>query len=267
MGCVDGEQLIRVVVDGGTGCIELNRPDKRNAMTVAMWNDLSAACDRLATDPAVRAVLVRGVGRSFCTGADISALREGDATVKQVVGRAEAKLRALPVPTVAVIHGHCWGAGLQIATACDLRIAAGDATFAVPPARLGIVYPASSLAAMVALIGPAATKRLVFTAAPIDAAQAQHLGLIDGVATVDELDSAATDLVSGFVGSLLSHAAAKAIVNEIVDGADGRSAYRRWMAVWADSADAVEGPNAFLERRAAEFSWHPTQLDNGADDD
>jgi enoyl-CoA hydratase/carnithine racemase len=260
MGRVDSEQLIRVGVEGSTARIEVNRPDKRNAMTVAMWNDLSAACDRLAADPAVRAVLVRGVGRSFCTGADISALREGDATVKEVVGRAEASLRALPVPTVAVIHGHCWGAGLQIATACDLRIAADDATFAVPPAKLGIVYPATSLAAMVALIGPAATKQLVFTAAPIDAPAAEHLGLIDQVVAVDDLDSAATDLVASFSGSLLSHCAAKAIVNAIVDGADGRASYQHWMSVWADSADGAEGPNAFLERRPAEFSWHPSEL-------
>lgn len=248
--------FIDLTVEDGLARITLDRPDKRNAMTVAMWRRLDAACQTIAADPGVRAVVVAGRGRSFCSGADISNLREDDATLRAAVDEAQHRLRGLQVPTIAAIHGHCWGGGLEIAVNCDIRIAAPDATFAIPPAKLGVVYPVASIEALVWLIGPAATKRMIFTARPAEANQALALGLVDVVA--DPVEVAVQDELAQLAGkSLLSQAAAKAIVNTICDQGDQVGEYRRWRQLWAASPDAAEGPTAFLEKRAPQFTWHP----------
>ena len=254
---------IELRIRDGVAWITLSRPDKRNAMTIAMWRRLGAICRALAADPAVVVAVVAGRGASFCSGADISNLREDDATLRRAVDEAQAALRGLNIPTIARIHGHCWGGGLEIAVNCDIRITARDASFAVPPAKLGVVYPVHSIEALVWLIGPAATKRLVFTARPVDAHEALRLGLVDVVADgdgehQDGLDRAVLEEVGLMVGrSLLSQAAAKAIVNTICDLGDQTAEYRRWRRIWADSPDALEGPSAFLEKRPARFTWHP----------
>lgn len=254
---------VELRISDGVARIALDRPDKRNAMTVAMWRRLGTICRELSGDTDVTAVVVSGHGTSFCSGADIANLHEDDTTLRAAVDEAQAALRGLPVPTIARIHGHCWGGGLEIAVNCDVRIASPDATFAVPPARLGVVYPVRSIGAMVGLIGPSATKRLIFTARPVDAHEALRLGLIDLVAEghgedLDDLDNAVRDELQLMAGkSLLSQAAAKSIVNTICDQGDMVADYDRWRRVWAGSADSAEGPAAFLAKRPAAFSWHP----------
>lgn len=252
------ERGINVVVEGSMASLTLNRPDKRNAMTLDMWRDLRDACAELERDDRVKGVLVTGNGPSFCAGADVSALQEDEKTVKSAVAEAESALRRLSVPTVAAICGHCWGGGVQLAIACDLRIANETATFAVPPARLGVIYPAGSLRAMVALIGPSAAKRLLFSGDPIDAATALRLGLVDEVTRPGDAIATAERLLTSFEPrSLLSQAAAKAVVNACVDGADSGAVYSHYLNLWAGSDDATEGPAAFLDKRPADFSWHP----------
>lgn len=266
---------IQVRVEGGIGAITLDRPDKRNAMTLQMWQAVTAACDRLAHDTDVRTVLISGAGKSFCSGADVSALHQGDAAMKAVVAEAESALRELPVPTIALIHGHCWGGGMQLAVACDLRLATPDATFAVPPARLGVVYTPASLRTMIALIGPSATKRMLFSGDPLDAEAALRLGLVDELVPVSTSDPSAAlaalltrgeELAESFAPrSLLSQVAAKAVVNAVVDATGAEHVYDRYLALWGESADGAEGPAAFLERRSPTFTWHPASERSGAD--
>src|ERR1700712_3434067 len=152
-----------VTVDGGVGLVSIDRPTKRNALTVDMWRQLTLICTDLAADPWRRAVVLSGAAPSFCAGADISALSADESVMREVVAAAESALRELPVPTIAKISGHCMGGGSQLAIACDLRVADTSATFAVPPAKLGVIYPVSSIRALTELVGPAWAKRLIFT--------------------------------------------------------------------------------------------------------
>ncbi len=249
-----------VTSSGGVAEVLIDRPDKRNALTIAMWRTLAAICTDLAADPELRAVVVGGAGPSFCAGADISALSEDDAAMKDAVRAGEESLRGLAVPTIAKIRGHCMGGGNQIAIACDLRVADVSAVFAVPPAKLSVVYPANSTQALVALVGPAAAKRLLFTAATIDAAQALRLGLVDELAATDELDAAVARIVDAILPlAPLTQAASKQLINTITAGGDAEAVQRRWDDEWRASEDGREGPRSFLERRAAVFTWRPAR--------
>lgn len=247
-----------VDVDGALATVTIDRPGKRNAMTVQMWRDLAAICTELAGDRELRATVLTGSGTSFCAGADISALSEDDAVMKSVVGAAEAALRELPAPTIAMISGHCMGGGSQLAIACDLRIADTTATFAVPPAKLGVVYSVASTRNLVELVGPAVAKRLMFTAETIDAAEALRVGLVDEVVEPDHLAAAVRRRIEQLLPlAPLTQFAAKQIVNALADGADADALYAAWHQRWARDPDGAEGPRAFLERRPPVFGWRP----------
>jgi enoyl-CoA hydratase/carnithine racemase len=239
--------------------VTIDRPDKRNALTIGMWQQLSAICAELRSDRQLRAVVVTGAGSSFCAGADITALAEDDASMKAAVYQAEEALRRLPVPTVAKIRGYCVGGGNQIAVACDLRIADTSAIFGVPPAKLSVLYPVNSTRSLVELIGPAAAKRLIFTAAAIDASEALRIGLVNQVVPAEALDTEVADLVASMLPlAPMTQAASKDLINAIADGADAEALHRRWYGEWSTSPDGVEGPTAFLQKRKPVFSWRPT---------
>lgn len=260
------DQDLLLSIDGPVATLTINRPAKRNALTVAMWRQLAAICAELAADPRLRVLVVTGAGPSFCAGADISSLSEDEVELKAVVETAERALRNLPMPSIAKISGHCLGGGNQIAVACDLRVADSTASFGMPPARLGVIYPVGSTRALVELVGPAAAKRLIFTAQPIDAAQALRIGLVEQVVEPGQLDAAVAELVAAMLPlAPMTQFAAKELVNLIADGGDADAAFERWAVRWRLSADGVEGPAAFLERRQPEFSWRrePTDPEPG----
>lgn len=247
---------LAVSTAAGVAEVLIDRPDKHNALTLGMWRSLGQLCADLAADTELRAVVVTGAGRSFCSGADISALSEDDASMRAAVFAAEEALRGLPVPTIAKIRGHCLGGGTQIAVACDLRVADSSATFAVPPAKLGVVYPVDSTRALVALVGPAAAKRLLFTAAPIDATEAHRLGLVDELAAPADLDAAVARMTAAMLPlAPMTQAASKQLIDTITLGGDADALHAHWYAEWRASDDGREGPRAFLERRAPRFHW------------
>jgi enoyl-CoA hydratase/carnithine racemase len=252
------DQDLLVSIDGPVATLSINRPAKRNALTVAMWRELASICAELDADPRLRVLVVTGAGPSFCAGADISSLSADEAVLKSVVEDAERALRSLAMPSVAKISGHCFGGGNQIAVACDLRVADSTASFGVPPARLGVIYPVGSTRALVELVGPAAAKRLIFTAQPIDAAQALRIGLVEQVVEPDRLDAAVAELVAAILPlAPMTQFAGKELINLIADGGDADAAFLRWAARWKSHPDGVEGPQAFLARRAPVFSWQP----------
>lgn len=177
---------VRFERDGATGRILLDRASKKNAMTVAMWRQLAELARDAATDDDLRVLLLESADPSvFCAGADLAEFETMIADVDLRAESHDAMLDAMtavadaPCPTLAVIGGDCMGAGVALAAACDLRIAGPQARFATTPAKLGLVYPDSDIARITRLIGPAALKRLLFTAMPIDAAEAYRIGLTD----------------------------------------------------------------------------------------
>lgn len=237
-------------VEGAVATVVISNPAKRNAMTAAMWRALPPLLDDLAADPGVRALVLTGAGGTFCAGADISTLQGSPDEAQGLAVAAEEALAAFPKPTLAAVRGHCVGGGAQLAAACDLRLAQEGALFGVTPARLGIVYPASSTRRLVSLVGPATAKYLLFTAELIDTGRALGTGLVDEVLPEGELGKRVAELTRVLVSrSQLTQAAAK----EFANGRTDRDAH--WAARARGSDDTAEGVAAFLERRQPRFTW------------
>jgi enoyl-CoA hydratase/carnithine racemase len=181
--------MFRLIHDGGVARLTLDRPEARNAIPAAGWGELAALLGGVEG----RLLIVAGAGGAFCAGADLndfSALRGDEGArirFRETMRAALDALRALPMPTVARIDGPCYGAGVALALACDLRVVGPDARFAITPAKIGVSYPQEDVHRLVALVGPGQAARLLFTATSIDAAEAIRLGL----AELAELDEAA----------------------------------------------------------------------------
>ncbi|GAA2406600.1 enoyl-CoA hydratase/isomerase family protein [Streptomyces glaucosporus] len=249
------EPAVLTAVEGGVATLTIRNPAKRNAMTPGMWRRVPAVLEELAADPAVRALVLTGAGDTFCSGADIGALRGGPGESRGLAVAAEEALAAFPRPTLAAVRGHCVGGGCQLAAACDLRFAAEGSLFGITPAKLGIVYPASSTRRLVSLVGPATAKYLLFSGELIDAGRALRTGLVDEVHPDAELGRRVAEFARLLVSrSQLTQAAAK----EFADGAGAppdpeRIAY--WERRARESGEAAEGVAAFLERRPPVFTW------------
>ncbi|MGW2519131.1 enoyl-CoA hydratase/isomerase family protein [Streptomyces sp. NPDC001617] len=242
-------QLLHTVTDS-VATVVIHHPAKRNAMTAAMWATLPPLLDELAADPGVRALVLAGEGGTFCAGADISTLRGNPEEAQGLAVRAEEALAAFPKPTLAAIRGHCVGGGSQLAAACDLRFTEEGALFGVTPAKLGIVYPASSTRRLVSLVGPAAAKYLLFSGELIDTERALRTGLVDEVLPEGELAKRVVEFSRILVSrSQLTQAAAK----EFANGRTDRDTY--WTEQMRGSDDTPEGVAAFLERRRPRFTW------------
>jgi enoyl-CoA hydratase/carnithine racemase len=254
--------------DGGTGVVTvtIHHPEKRNAMTPRMWRRLPALLEDLAADPGVRVLVLTGAEGTFCAGADIGSLRGtgaagspalscGTAGERQAMAvAAEEALANFPKPTLAAVRGHCVGGGCQLAAACDLRFAAEDALFGITPAKLGIVYAASSTERLVRLVGPATAKYLLFSGELIGAQRALRTGLVDEVHPADELDQRVTSFARTLTRrSALTQAAAK----DFADGRTGPARRTHWQREAAACGEAAEGVAAFLERRPPRFNWRP----------
>jgi enoyl-CoA hydratase/carnithine racemase len=230
--------------------VVISHPEKRNAMTAAMWRALPPLLGKLAGDPAVRVLVLTGEGGTFCAGADISTLRGSPREAQELAVRAEEALAAFPKPALAAIRGHCVGGGAQLAAACDLRFAEEGALFGVTPAKLGIVYPSSATRRLVSLVGPATAKYLLFSAELIDAERALRTGLVDEVLPAGELGKR----VAEFAGVLASRSQlTQAAAKEFADGRTDRDAH--WAGQARASGDTAEGVGAFLERRQPRFGW------------
>jgi len=184
--------------DGGVARIFLNRPQKVNALDSAMLDALVAVLGRV--DDTIQVVVLGGHGKAFCGGADVGELRALDPqTARQFIGRVHRAcdaVRRLPVPVVARLHGAVMGAGLELAAACDLRVAASGTRFAMPEVRLGI--PSVVEAALLPrLMGSGRAAWLVLTGEPIDAERAREWGLVETVA--EDLDRAVSQLVASLL--------------------------------------------------------------------
>ncbi|MGH9133041.1 MAG: enoyl-CoA hydratase/isomerase family protein [Ilumatobacteraceae bacterium] len=252
---------VEVTRDGAIATMWLNRPAKRNAITIDMWQAIAEHCSVLADDAAVRVLVVRGTGDHFCAGADIGALGTGDDDddgARLAANRAASvALATFPKPTIAFVAGSCVGGGAELAIACDLRIADTTSRFGITPARLGLLYPSFALERAVHLIGVSAAKHLLFSAELIDAEWALRIGLVDEVHEPASASARLTLLTALLAErSLLTQCGSKEMVESIVEhGRVTDDIESRWRGEAALSTDRAEGVAAFLERREPRFTW------------
>jgi enoyl-CoA hydratase/carnithine racemase len=186
-------------ISDGIADVRLDRPDKLNALSLDMLGELRATARRLGRNPGLRAVVVSGNGRSFCAGLDLGAAARNPAAVARafvptprgtnLFQEACWAWRRLPVPVIAAVHGHVFGAGVQIALAADLRLTTPDARWCVKEVERGLVPDMSGIRALTQLVGIETAKRLTFTAEEFTGADAGRLGLA-GTVTDSPLDEA-----------------------------------------------------------------------------
>jgi enoyl-CoA hydratase/carnithine racemase len=249
---------VRVERDGAVATMVFDHQSRRNAVTFDMWLSIDSLCSELAADDSVRVVVLRGAGtEAFVAGADISQFGEskpGEADYDRAVGRALAAVANVPKPVVAAIHGFCVGGGLALAAAADVRYAADDASFCLPPARLGVGYGRGGIATLVDLLGPSVTKEIIFTAAHYDAETACRWGLVNRVVPKADLDAFVADTVAVMVSRApLSQRAAKLTVADYVAAGEPDPAVDAAIAACARSDDLAEGILAFSEKRSPVF--------------
>jgi len=258
----DAEALI-VKREPPLAWVVVNRPQARNALSVAVWEGLAVAIESLARDGDIRVILLRGAGeQAFISGADISEFRsiraDAAATAKYdaLSGRAWAALMATPQPVIAMIHGFCFGGGVAVALACDLRFASADARFAVPATRLGLSYPFESVERLVHVVGPTHAADILLSARTLTSAEALHIGLVNRVVAPAVLEETTREYALSMArGAPLTVAAHKRAIQEALRAPTDRNmpALREAMRRCFDSADYQEGIAAFLEKRAAQF--------------
>lgn len=254
---------IRCVVEGSTGWLLVDNPAKLNAMSLAMFKQLREHVTRLEDDPAVRCVILRGAdGKAFCSGGDISEFEgfrtgpEGIAAYGRVGNAALETLRTCPKPTIAMIEGYCMGGGVALALNCDLRIASQDARLGIPAAKRGLSYDFADIKLLVDLIGPSATKNMLYTGRAFSAEEALRIGLINELASVDELKAKVMKISDTIAANApLSIAAAKFIVDTATTDPEKRDlhACEAHFTKCMTSEDFAEANQAFAEKRRPAF--------------
>ena len=250
------DELLYEVRDG-IGRITFNRPQARNALTFAMYERLAEICHEAGSDPAVRALLLTGAGeKAFAAGTDISQFRafstpEDALGYEARIDRVLGALEACPKPTVAAIAGACTGGGAGIAACCDLRIGATTLRYGFPIARtLGNCLSASNYTRLVALIGPARTKEIIFTSRLIEANEAHAIGLVSEVLPDHAALLARAGELTQLVASQapLTLRATKEAVRRIKERMGPEEAHDLILMCYM-SQDFREGMDAFLAKR------------------
>ena len=258
------EGKILLDIADGIGTITFNNPEKRNAMSLAMWEALGDALAVLRDDPAVHVVVLMGAGgKAFVSGADISQFekeRHDAASAEIYAGRSNAgreALAAFPKPTIACITGFCIGGGLQLAMLADMRFAAEGSQFGIPAAKLGLAYGYDGLRNLVSLVGPSWARFLMFTGMRIDAAEALRIGLIERVYPVSEVMNATLTVARTIAENApLAVQAARLTIGELLKDPDQRdmAGIKQISTACMNSADFREGRQAFMEKRAPRFN-------------
>ena len=262
MHLADGKILART--DAGVGTITFNQPEKRNAMSIAMWDGMAEALDVFAGDDAVRCVVLEGAGgKAFVSGADISQFEQSrsDADAQRQynakTSHGRERLAAFPKPVIAKIQGFCMGGGLGIAMACDMRIAGAGSEFGIPAAKLGIAYGFDMVGHLVGLVGPAHAHFILMTGGRLDAAEAERMGLINKVYPAHALDAEIARITAAIaVNAPLSLRANKRTVRAVLadPGQRDMTAIAADQDACFDSADYREGRRAFMEKRKPVFT-------------
>jgi enoyl-CoA hydratase/carnithine racemase len=243
----------------------LNRPEKRNAINFELYEQLDGALQQAAIADGLRVVLVRGAGSTFSSGIDVTSLmllaqkygagwQQRMRTITAGFQAVLNRLERLELPVIALLHGHCLGLALELALACDLRVAAEGTRLGLPETRLGMIPDVGGTTRLTRLIGPARAKELIFTGREIDAAQAAELGLVNHVVPAEALAAHGEALAAEIAAAA---PLAVGMSKRVIDGAADLDRGLQ-LEAWAQSQlfqseDFMEAIRAFMERRAPEF--------------
>jgi enoyl-CoA hydratase len=249
--------------DGPIGWMQFNNPARHNAVSVDMWKSVPEIMAEFEKDDQIRVVVLSGAGgKAFISGADISEFaekrssRENVLEYNRISARANAAIIDFPKPTIAMIQGYCIGGGLSVALCCDLRLAAENASFAVPAAKLGLGYGYDGIKRLVDVVGPSFAKEIFYTARQFDSTEALTMGLVNRVVPTLNIEAYVRDYAGRIGGNApLTINSVKLCVNEATRDPDKRNLAAAQIAVDAcfASADYVEGRTAFIEKRKPAF--------------
>ncbi len=253
--------LVLTEHDDGIATLTINRPDKRNALSTAVRQAFLAAFQGALDDPSIRVIVVTGAGeKAFVAGADIAEFEARTPVEQFRAMRVPSPLDAIersPKPVIAAINGYCLGGGLELAMACDFRVAAEHALFGQPEINLGIIPGGGGTQRLPRLVGLGHALRMILTGEPIDAAEALRIGLVQEVVAAGALRPRVRELASRIAGkSPVALAAAREATRAALQTplAEGLRVETGLYLLAFASADKVEGVRAFLEKRPAQFT-------------
>lgn len=249
--------------EGKVGYLIFNNPERRNAMSLDMWESCARFMTDFKNDPDIRVVVLTGAGdKAFIAGADISKFGEERASEAGVlkyndaVEAAYASVHEFTKPTIAMIRGFCVGGGMGLASCTDLRICSDDSKFAVPAAKLGLGYGYPGVKRLMDVVGASFTKEIFFTARLFDAKEAKEMGLVNRIVPPQELEAFVKDYAETIAGNApLTVDAIKFIVGE-ADKDESQRDMKRCDDMVTEcfrSADYQEGRAAFMEKRKPSF--------------
>lgn len=249
---------------GGVGWMIFNNPDRRNAVSLEMWEAIGVIMDDFARDPEIRCCVMKGAGdKAFVSGADISQFEKmrnsaaAAAEYDRISADARHQLGTFEKPLIAMIRGYCLGGGLGVAMSADFRIATDESQFGIPAARLSIAYTFENIKRLVELVGPSYAKEILITARRLTAAEAYQIGLINRVVGSGDLEDAVAEFTDAITENApLSMKASKLIIGEILKDKDERNyaLIDEIKKACFDSNDFKEGRQAFMEKRKPVFT-------------
>ena len=260
-------QHLEIEIHGPVATLWLNRPKKLNAMSVDLWEDIPAAVAELDRRPEIRVIILAGRGRAFSVGIDIELLASiGSSapdhdTLYTTIKRLQNTVSCfadISKPVIAAIHGYCLGAGVNLISACDIRVASADAIFSIRETKMGLVADIGALQRLPGIIGQSVTAEMALTGGDYDASWAREHGLVSRVLpTTDDLMEAAHELASVIAAN--SPLVTKGVKRVLQAGAgkpveDGLEFVARWNADHLISADLYEAMTAHLEGRPPKFT-------------
>jgi enoyl-CoA hydratase/carnithine racemase len=254
---------IHFVADAAIATVTLDSPGKLNAVSVAMWQELRRVFEALAGDDGVRCIVLRGAGGNFAAGADLDEFGQVHHDVASgrrfhldTVVPSLAAIRDVPQPVLAAIEGVCAGGGLQIALACDVRLAAANARFGVPVGRLGLPVVLPELRLLLERLGQAVTAELLLTGRLLDAGQAADKGIVSRIVPAAEFEQRVVETAHAIAaGSPLAARRNKAQIRTLVERRMDYTAHELDASFeFLDSEDYREGIAAFIARRHPNFT-------------
>lgn len=260
------DDAVRLDVDDGVATLTLNRPDRRNALSREVSSGIVDAVEEIEAHPEARAAVVTGAGGAFCAGGDVNAmvqrlageipLHEAVRHIKQDTARAIQRVRELHLPTVAKVDGPAFGAGANLAIACDCLVASSDAKISFGFRQVGLAVDSGTSYLLPRIVGENTAKELVFTGELLDAAEAEDLGIFNHVYDADEFEERADEFVATIAeGPSVALRASKQLVNQGLESSFQQAIENEATAQAAvfETDDHREGAEAFMEGRDPEF--------------
>jgi len=257
--------LILARQEGAVFEIILNRPEKRNAINGELYRQFDAAVIQANRTPDLRAVIIRGEGKVFSAGIDVSAFMgmadeygpHWQQRMRRVTDDFQGvltRLERLELPTIVLLHGYCLGLAMELALACDIRIAAAGTQMGLPETRLGMIPDVGGTTRLTRLVGPARAKELIFTGKQIDVALAEQWGIVNHVVAADQLRSKAEELVAEICQAApLAVGMAKRVIDGLSDMDRGLMLEGWAQSQLFQSEDFMEGIQSFMMKKPPVF--------------